>query len=317
MIVWVIVSPADLLDIDTRCGIVVGMTEILTKTLRDGSTCTISIIPDGAISEQNTTLGWWLEIARDGQEIARVKAAPHLLAKPAVPGITHGLYVKHGTSIGLTSGEAERITTAVDQWVAGRKAAAEAARNELAARVRAVAPGAPTRTISSPFGVPGVGSTERLDDGSIVTSLRVWHRYYREDGLTFGAADDAGYVYYAEVRDATDEEAAPVLAQEQGKRNRQELRARIEAEIVAPATRPDDDEIPDLFALPEVQFGGPFFLVHLRVDHASGTVWVLRYNGADGDNWSYNNYRGHIATSVPLTDDRAALLAELAPEAAR
>lgn len=285
-----------------------GQTEVLTKELRDGSKCRISIIPDPTRpGDDATTLSWWLQVERNGELVGKIKARPREMAKPAGPGLTHGLTVKSGVAIGLTRGEADQIETALTRWVDDRKAAKAAAREELATQVRAAAPGAPTRTISSPYGVPGVGETVRLDDGSVVTSLRAWNRYYREDGMVFGAADDAGYVYFAEVREATAEESAPLLQRETALQDRKALIAHAEAEIVTPSIRPEDGEqVPDLITLPGAEIGP---LVQIRA--GQDALWVLRYNGADGDNWSYNNYRGYIATQVRLTPERSALFAEL------
>lgn len=281
-------------------------TPVITKTLRNGSTCAISIVPDPTWPGQEaTTLSWWLLFeGEDGKVLGQIKARPYEMAKPT-SGLTHAIAVKYGTVIGLTKAEADQITTALDQWVNGRKAANDEAREQHMARVRAAAPGAPTWEIQDPYGVPGVGVTDRIG-GQVVTSLRAWSRYYREDGMTFGAADDEGYVYFAEVRRATEEEAAPLLAREATQQHRETVVAQVETEIVAPATRPDaDEEIPDLITFPGVKVGP---LVEIR--EGAECLWVLRYNGADGDNWAYNNYRGCIATRVPLTSQRGELFTE-------
>ncbi|MGH3779854.1 MAG: hypothetical protein ACRDR6_27845 [Pseudonocardiaceae bacterium] len=283
---------------------------ILTKALRDGRTVNISIIPDADSGDDEvTTLGWWLLfVDQDGNQLGRMKARPRELPTQAAPGLTHAVSVKHNTSIGLTSAEAAQVHTAIEQWVDGRKQAAHNARKELARRVRAAAPDAPTWIVSDPYGVPGVGENRRLDDGRIITGLRVWNRYYSEDGMVFGAATDAGYVYFAEVRAATAAEAVPLLEAEAAQRHRKELLARADAEIVTPATRPGDAEtIPELLALPEVQLDS---LTGLR--RAEQHLWVLRYNGADGDNWALSNYRAYIATRVPLTQAREDLFTQLA-----
>lgn len=283
---------------------------ILTKTLRDGSACTVNIVPDPIRpGDEASTLSWYIEVYRDGQRLCRMSTRPRKLATPQAGGLTHALPVdvRNAKSIGLTGAEAQQITTGIDEWVSGRKRANRQAREDLAAQVRAAAPAAPTRTIISPHGVPGVGETERLADGRIVTSLRTWHRYYREDGMTFGADDDAGYVYYAEVRAATEAEVAPLLQREAAQRARHDLLARVEEEIVTPATRPEDAaQIPDLLTLPGVKLGP---LVELR--KGTDSLWVLRYNGADGDNWAYNNYRSYIVRRAPLTTRRSDLFAKL------
>jgi len=257
-------------------------TKILTKSLRDGSRCDITIEPAGEA-------GWQLRVERAGDLLGVTKARPFKLDKRQ-GGVTHTLVVipgQKGVAIGLTRSEAESMNKAIDYFVAQQQKAADAKRKEeqaaLTAQLRAAAPDAPTWTISDPYGVPGVGKTMRLDNGQVVTGLKTWQKYYREDGLCFGAAEDSGYVYYAEVREATPQEAAPVLREEERIRRRDALRGRIETEIVKPAERPaSEGEIPDLLTLPEARFGEP--LVHLRVDRDSSMIWVLNYNGADGDN---------------------------------
>ncbi|HEY2763432.1 MAG TPA: hypothetical protein VGJ13_05380 [Pseudonocardiaceae bacterium] len=281
-------------------------TPVLTKTLRNGSTCAISLVPDPPWpGQETTTLSWWLLFeGQDGKVLGQMKARPYEMAEPA-SGLSHAIPVKHGTVIGLTKAEADQITAAIDRWVDDRKAANDEAREQHVARVRAAAPGAATWEIQDPYGVPGVGVTARIGR-QMVTSLRTWSRYYREDGMTFGAADDRGYVYFAEVRRATEEEAAPLLAREAAQQHRETVVAQVETEIAVPATRPDaDEEIPDLNLLKGVKLGS---LVEIR--KGAECLWVLRYNGADGDNWAYNNYGGYIATRVPLTPQRSELFAE-------
>ena len=51
-----------------------------------------------------------------------------------------------------------------------------------------------------------VGESIRLKDGRIVTVTKARERYFEEDGLSFGVGDDEGYIYYADVRPATDSE---------------------------------------------------------------------------------------------------------------
>lgn len=52
----------------------------------------------------------------------------------------------------------------------------------------------------------------------------------------------------------------------------------------------------------------------LHVDEQAGVAWFLRYNGHDGDNWSLNNHGSFIARRVPLTEERAQLMADLRAE---
>ncbi|MFE0852261.1 hypothetical protein [Streptomyces mutabilis] len=49
----------------------------------------------------------------------------------------------------------------------------------------------------------------------------------------------------------------------------------------------------------------------LHVDERARLAWLLRYNGADGNDWSRNNHGSFIAHRVPLTEERAQLVADL------
>ncbi|GAA0719550.1 hypothetical protein Drose_05860 [Dactylosporangium roseum] len=144
-----------------------------------------------------------------------------------------------------------------------------------------------------------------------------------EDGNSpAGLVGTDGWFFQAKVRVATPEEAAAVLAGEAHVEHRAVLRARAVMEFVRAA----DAEIPaaagGLLELPGVRveprnpgslaFAASFgAFLHLRVDRPGGWVWVLQYNGADGDDWSVSNYTTYIARRVPLTGDRAQLVDEL------
>lgn len=287
-------------------------TVILTKTLGDGSPCRIVIQPDGET-------GWRLRVERAGELFGVTKARPALIPKESRPrkGVSHALHIaEKKANIGLTKQEAEGIDNAIGYFVAQQRKAADAKRKreleELSARLRAVSPHAETWTIQDPHGTPGVGSVQRVD-GTIVVGLKAWSRYYGLDGRSFGAADDSGRVYFAEVRVATPEEAAPVLKREASAARRRQLRDRIKSEIVGAAgnpksaDKPDEGDVPDLSPLPEIKLDE---MTRLRVDQEGRVVWVLHFNGLDGDNWSYNNFAGYIALRLPLTPERDALLKE-------
>ncbi|MFI1189393.1 hypothetical protein [Streptomyces californicus] len=52
----------------------------------------------------------------------------------------------------------------------------------------------------------------------------------------------------------------------------------------------------------------------LHVDEQARVAWYLRYNGHDGDDWSLSNHGSFIARRVPLTEERARLVADLRAE---
>ncbi|MGH3693223.1 MAG: hypothetical protein ACRDRX_04355 [Pseudonocardiaceae bacterium] len=270
---------------------------LLTKTLRTGADCTVAIVPDPIARDSGVTLCWWLEVTV-GDLQGRIKARPHEIVP--VNGSTYALTLpaeivralKGAKVIGLAGGEAKEINDGIEAWVESRKAAATAAEAEAERHARAAVPGADTWEIQDPHGVPAVGQTMR-HEGRLVTVLRAWSRYYPEEGLSFGAAEDAGHVYSAEVRAASTEESSPVLEGESRERRLTEL-ARIARSARLPGP---DEEMGDLLALPQVQITP---LVQLAVDETAGTVWVLEYNGADGDDWSLSNYRAYIVRRMPL-----------------
>lgn len=303
-------------------------TTVLDKVLRDGVTRVgISIEPDpGRGEDPATTLGYWLAITWPGQARRKFKSSPHKIQSPPAPGITHAIRVPDATgkwvTMGLTSIEAAGIGEACEAWVNERRARKDAERAAAEAAARAAAPGAETFRVSDPYGyLCGTGETARLRDGRAVTALAFSRRYFREDGMSFGAADDAGYVYYTEVREATGAERAALEAREAKATEREALRA----QAFELAGAPDGEvpaETPELAALPGARvepgrgaepesFGAEGCYRHLRLDEPGGFLWVLDFNGGDGDDWSASNYRSYRARRLPLSPERAALFASL------
>lgn len=119
--------------------------------------------------------------------------------------------------------------------------------------------------------------------------------------MSFGVGDDQGYIYSATARPATDEEAAPAIEkrnQDRDRRAKKEELARIGNEIrktgVSPQERqdwPDGDVIGNLLSTA--------FII------GSDKIWVITYNGRDGDDWSWNNIGQSIGTYVPYTKELA------------
>jgi hypothetical protein len=299
---------------------------VLTKTLRDGGRLDISIAPFGSPDSS----AWELVLTRDGREWIRTRNHPREVAAPPAPGITHALPIDDGRdggkAVGLTAAEADKITAAFkahyERQAQRQKDRIKAEMAEAEARARAAAPDAPVFTLSGPDGAapPGPGETARLGDGRAVTGLRTWKKYYGEDGWTFGVMDESGYLYFSECREATPEERAGLEGREARQARREGLMERA-----AELSRTADGEIPaevtgDLHALPSARIrparrteaGAPY--IQLRTDEGAGALWLLIYNGADGDNWSYSNYGAYIARRIPLTPELAALAADLRAE---
>ncbi|MEW2493898.1 hypothetical protein AB0942_10160 [Streptomyces nodosus] len=166
---------------------------------------------------------------------------------------------------------------------------------------------------------------QRLRDGevsAIVTTVRERRPEYcrDEDGNQPGdLIGEDGWYFRILVRPATADEAADILAQEATAHRRASLAERRRRLF----EQSDDGEIPetvDLTGTVQVDFGALRSLHkhwpddELHVDEIAGTAWFLRHNGADGDNWSANNNAGFIARRMPLTPERAQLIADLRAE---
>lgn len=177
-----------------------------------------------------------------------------------------------------------------------------------------------------PATVPG-GRLEPRGLSGIVTAVTGGLHYYREDGMSFGVGDEAGHVYWADVRIASDEEAAPVLEAEATEQRRANLTGRVRdlfawryAGTAPDAALPAEVNASALWALPEVprctveERRSQLYSARLLVDVPSGVVWTVTHNGADGDDWSVNNVSGHVALRHPLTEERRQLIADLRGE---
>lgn len=170
--------------------------------------------------------------------------------------------------------------------------------------------------------------TKQRDPGIPVVITRAKARYYGSDGLSFGVGDDRGYLYEARAREATPEEAAPLLARREAQRaasaKEQALRTGLKT-LFNSQYSPDHDTPPGdhpLFKGRRLKIGEGFTLYgggeELHVDADGQHVWHLRNNGADGDFWGANNVptggAGAIGTRFPLTQDRTEFLDEHFPD---
>ncbi|WP_275466322.1 hypothetical protein [Streptomyces noursei] len=133
---------------------------------------------------------------------------------------------------------------------------------------------------------------------------------------------DNGWYFRILVRPATAEEAADILAREEKDARRRSLERRRGELCGFRAGDGKVPQVPDLDGAQRINFGAEdrrSFLQHwsddrLLVDEARGVLWTLRYNGADGDDWSLNTYGSFIASRFPLTDERRALIVDLRAE---
>jgi len=168
-----------------------------------------------------------------------------------------------------------------------------------------------------------VGATMRVNrDNSryadwpeYVTVVRSGSTYYREDGMSFGVGDESGYCYWAECREATEAEAAPIRdKRERGERAKQaaarldEIKTMIRTDGDRPGSY-DEQVTPEGRTELDTRniYGGGEWLV-IGTEY----IWCVRNNGSDGDDWSRNNVRtggaGAIGWRIPATTE---LLAEI------
>lgn len=146
--------------------------------------------------------------------------------------------------------------------------------------------------------------------------VRADEQYFRYDGLSFGVGDESGYVYYADCREATAEEAAPLIERE---RQAAEKRAalneldKIKKDIQDNGERPDGDNEPEGERVLDTQTaygGGDWFVI------GSEYIWYVQNNGGDGDSWEHNNVltggAGAIGWRVAYEQELAERLARLA-----
>jgi hypothetical protein len=143
-------------------------------------------------------------------------------------------------------------------------------------------------------------------------------RYYPEDGMSFGVGDESGYVYSAITRPATEEEAAPLVAEDKLKEEKRKAfkeRKQVVDYIKKNGDRPGFKEGEEVSADGEeyathrgdlkIYGGGDWFLIDDKK-----WIWYIQNNGADGDNWSWNNVRiggaaGAIGWRIPYDKDIA------------
>jgi hypothetical protein len=173
----------------------------------------------------------------------------------------------------------------------------------------------------SPF-TPGqvIEAPEYLQEKGIeyLTVVKATETYFPFDGMSFGVGDESGYLYQADCREATPEEAAPL---KEKKRKIEEKKAaateleEIKTTIKKNGERPVGNYILDGEVVCEqgqhtkIFGGGSWFVIEKNV------IWYIENNGGDGDNWELNNVRtggaGAIGWRVPFDETLAGRLRKI------
>lgn len=146
--------------------------------------------------------------------------------------------------------------------------------------------------------------------------VRAREQYFREDGMSFGVGDESGYYYAADCREATAEEAAPLMERERKAAEKRaaakELRD-AKKSIRDNGERPEGDNSPEGERVLDTQTaygGGDWFVI--GTEH----IWYVRNNGGDGDAWASNNVltggAGAIGWRVEFDAELAANIRRLA-----
>ncbi|MET8816135.1 hypothetical protein ABZW47_29560 [Streptomyces sp. NPDC004549] len=173
-----------------------------------------------------------------------------------------------------------------------------------------------------PSDAPGFRRVREGEVSAIVTTVRERRPQYCRDEDGNQPADligEDGWYFRILVRPATIGEAADILAAEDKQQRQAGLAAR-RRRLFELCNDGEIPEAPDLSGAVQVNFGAQRSLYQhwpddeLHVDEQTGAAWFLRYNGADGDNWSASNLGSFIARRVPLTEERSQLLADLRAE---
>jgi hypothetical protein len=143
--------------------------------------------------------------------------------------------------------------------------------------------------------------------------VRSSERYIRDDGMSFGVGDESGYVYSAECREATAEEAAPQIeaARKQAEIKAAKARvAEIGRQIMQTGERPEASSTnaqgERLLGEHTIYGGGNWLIL------AADGIWYVQGNGGDGDDWTANNLPGAIGRRIPFDAALATELRQLA-----
>jgi hypothetical protein len=161
----------------------------------------------------------------------------------------------------------------------------------------------------------------RKSEGAWYKILTVRSQYYSEDGLSFGLSDDSGTLISVTARLATEEEAAPAIAEAElaaqktaEKKRRAAERVALIREIKTSGDRPEHNAGELLLSTVTPYGGGDWF----EIDQPNNEIWYCENNGADGDFWGDNNVRtwgaGAIGWRVLYAQELADRITALIPK---
>lgn len=163
-----------------------------------------------------------------------------------------------------------------------------------------------------------IGEIVRSDNNEIGKVIKVW-RYFEEDAMSFGFMVDSSWVYCGKCDTSivTEDDVEKLLnKEEEEKRIEIERKKEWEREekikqavsdltehIREKGSYPDVGNINDATAIYDtfnIYGGGRKILIDGKI------IWAVNNNGADGDNWSYNNIKiggaGAIGYSMEIDD---------------
>lgn len=152
-----------------------------------------------------------------------------------------------------------------------------------------------------------IGDIYKGKDGKYYKILTRSAQRVREDGLSFGLADDEGEIVTGKSRLATSEESAPLLAAETVETDRRAQlqcdaaeRSAIAKHIQEHGDRPTGGSPGNrLLDNSNIYGGGDWFAINKT------EIWYVSNNGGDGDDWSLNNLPGAIGVRIPLDQNQA------------
>lgn len=146
--------------------------------------------------------------------------------------------------------------------------------------------------------------------------VKASEEYVRYDGMSFGVGDESGYLFGADCREATAEEAAPLMERERKAAEKKaaereifeiERSIRENGECPEGHNEPEGDYVLDT---QNIYGGGDWFII--GAEH----IWYVKNNGMDGDAWAHNNVRtggaGAIGWRVPFDASLAENIRRLA-----
>jgi hypothetical protein len=151
-----------------------------------------------------------------------------------------------------------------------------------------------------------------------LTVITTTETYFPFDGMSFGVGDESGYLYQADCREATPDEAAPLKEKKRAAEEKRKAAAELEeikTTIKKNGERPVGNYILDGEVVCEqgqhtkIYGGGSWFVIE------KDGIWYIENNGGDGDNWELNNIRtggaGAIGWRVPFDETLAGRLRKI------